>query len=153
MADDFQVDLAVGANTVKVKVTAEDTVTTETYTVVVTRAASTDASLSDLDLSWDDSGTATDITLSPAFNATSSSYTASVANSVDQITVVPTENDDGATVAYFDGDDNALSDADSVADDFQVNLNAGAKHDQGQGDGRGHRHHRDLHRGGDTRGL
>ena len=35
--------LVVGANTFKVKVTAEDTTTTETYTVVVTRAADTTA--------------------------------------------------------------------------------------------------------------
>ena len=34
-----QVSLIVGANTIKVKVTAEDTTTTNTYTVVVTRAA------------------------------------------------------------------------------------------------------------------
>ncbi len=34
-----QVDLEVGENTIKVQVTAEDTTTTETYTVVVTRAA------------------------------------------------------------------------------------------------------------------
>ena len=34
-----QVDLVVGANTIKVKVTAEDDATTETYTVVVTREA------------------------------------------------------------------------------------------------------------------
>ena len=33
-----QVDLDVGANTIKVKVTAGDTITTETYTVTVTRA-------------------------------------------------------------------------------------------------------------------
>lgn len=48
----FQVDLEPGANTIKVKVTAEDTVTTATYTVVVTRAAPTapaDALLSNLD--------------------------------------------------------------------------------------------------------
>ena len=42
--DDFQVDLDVGANTIKVKVTAEDDSTIKTYTVVVTRAASTPAS-------------------------------------------------------------------------------------------------------------
>ena len=117
-----------GANTIKVEVTAEDTVTTETYTVVVTRAdVSTDASLGDLDLSWDDSGTATDIALSPAFNATTTTYTAGVANAVVRITVVPTENDDGATVAYFDGDDNALTDADGVAEDFQVDLDVAAR--------------------------
>ena len=42
--DDFQVDLDVCANTIKVKVTAEDDSTIKTYTVVVTRAASTPAS-------------------------------------------------------------------------------------------------------------
>ena len=36
-----QVDLAVGANTFKVRVTAEDTTTTQTYTVVVTRESIT----------------------------------------------------------------------------------------------------------------
>ena len=35
----FQADLDVGANTIKVKVTAEDSDTTETYTVTVTREA------------------------------------------------------------------------------------------------------------------
>ena len=40
--DDFQVALDVGENTIKVKVTAQDTSTTETYTVVVTRAALVD---------------------------------------------------------------------------------------------------------------
>ena len=48
----FQVALESGANTIKVKVTAEDTVHTATYTVVVTRAvpmASADALLSNLD--------------------------------------------------------------------------------------------------------
>ena len=37
--DGQQVALAEGANTIKVKVTAEDTMATETYTVIVTRAA------------------------------------------------------------------------------------------------------------------
>ena len=37
-----QVDLEVGENTIKVQVTAEDTTTTETYTVVVTRAPPAD---------------------------------------------------------------------------------------------------------------
>ena len=40
-ADGFQVALAVGADTIKVKVTAEDGVTEKTYTVVVTRQGPT----------------------------------------------------------------------------------------------------------------
>ena len=87
--------------------------------------ASTDATLSGLELTWDDAGTATDITLDPTFDTATTAYTAEVGNSVDEITVVPTENDAGATVAYFDGDDMSLTDADSVADDFQVDLSVG----------------------------
>ena len=41
MTTDHQVALEVGENTIKVKVTAEDDATTETYTVVVTRQAQT----------------------------------------------------------------------------------------------------------------
>ena len=50
---DGTVALAVGANTITVEVTAEDTSTTKTYTVTVTRAAaiSTDATLDSLSLS------------------------------------------------------------------------------------------------------
>jgi len=42
------ISLAVGANTITTEVTAEDGSTTKTYTLTVTRAASTDATLSDL---------------------------------------------------------------------------------------------------------
>ena len=42
-ATGFQVNLSVAANTIKVKVTAQDGNTTQTYTVVVTRGASADA--------------------------------------------------------------------------------------------------------------
>ena len=50
--DGFQVDLEVGANTINVRVTAEDGSTTRTYTMVVTRRASrvsADALASNLD--------------------------------------------------------------------------------------------------------
>ena len=50
--DGFQVDLAVGENTIKAKVTAADTSTTRVYTLLVTRdeiRASPDALLSNLD--------------------------------------------------------------------------------------------------------
>ena len=58
-----QVDLAVGANVIRIKVDAADAMATKTYTVTVTRAtatASTDANLSSLNLSR--------VTLSPAFD-------------------------------------------------------------------------------------
>ena len=87
---------------------------------------STDATLGGLDLTWDDGGTATDITLDPAFDAATTAYTASVANGVDRITIDGTKGDDGATVAYLDGSESILTDADRNAAGFQVDLGVGA---------------------------
>lgn len=85
--------LSVGSNTLSLVVTAQDGVTTRTYTVIVTRAAvvlSSDASLSALSLS---SGT-----LSPAFAAATLSYAATVANSVPSVTVTPVATNSGASI-------------------------------------------------------
>ena len=62
---------------------------------------STDATLSALALSG--------VTLSPAFVSTTETYTATVGNSVTATTVTATPTDSGATVAFKDGDDNALT--------------------------------------------
>ena len=87
---DASVALSVGKNVITVEVTAEDNSTTKTYTVTVTRGEppSTDATLSALILSGIDSGT---------FDSTTTSYSASVVNSVSQTTVTPTVNDSGAS--------------------------------------------------------
>ena len=118
--DSFEVDLSEGANAIKVKVTAEDATTTETYTVTVTRGpASTDATLGALSLS---SGT-----LSPAFASAHTSYTASVAYAVTRVTVAPTKNQAVAAIAYLDGSDDALTDADTASTgSFEVDLSVGA---------------------------
>ena len=87
---------------------------------------SSDATLTGLGLTWDDSGTATDIALNPVFNASTTSYTASVANGVDRITIAGAKSDSGARVDYFDGTDTALTDADGNAAGFQVDLGVGA---------------------------
>ena len=114
-----QVDLDVGSNTIKVKVTALDGTTTKTYTVTVTRAAaSTDATLSALSLS--------DVTLDPTFVYSTETYTASVANSISRVTVTGTPNQTAATVAYLAGDDTAITDADINTDGHQVDLDEGA---------------------------
>ena len=63
---------------------------------VKSSTASTDASLSGLALENPDDNSA--ITLSPTFATGTTSYTASVANSVDEITVLPTTNDGDATI-------------------------------------------------------
>ena len=76
--------------------------------------ASTDASLSGLSLSTG--------TLAPAFAAATTSYAATVANTVSRVTVTPVRNHTGATVAYLDGSDAALADADPNTDHQQVDL-------------------------------
>ena len=118
----FQTPLAAGANTIKVKVTADDDFTTLTYTITVTRgAASTDATLSALALT--DAANGNTIFLTPGGNRT---YTTSVISSVDEITVLPTVSESNATVAYLNASDTALTDADVAKDDFQVALAVGA---------------------------
>ena len=101
---DGTVSLAVGSNVITVEVTAEDDSTTQTYTVRVTRAEppSTDATLKGLTLSDVNFGT---------FSSATTSYTASVANSVTQTTVTPTVNDSGASYVITLG---GVTDADGT---------------------------------------
>ena len=83
--------LVVGSgNVIAVVVTAQDGVTTQTYTVTVTRAGSSEANLSALSLSG--------MTLSPAFASGTVEYTASVANSVTETTVMASASDANASV-------------------------------------------------------
>ena len=90
---DGVIPLAVGDNVITIVVTAQDGNTTRTYTVTVTRLVSlqqtsTDATLSALTLSDVNFGT---------FASGTSSYSASVANSVTSTTVTPTLNDSDAS--------------------------------------------------------
>ncbi len=73
---------------------------------------STDAALSELSVSG--------VTLSPVFAADTTSYTASVANSVTSTTVTATPNDNDAKVVT------TPADADDNADGHQVNLDVGS---------------------------
>ena len=86
---------------------------------------SSDASLTGLDLTWDDSGTATDIVLSPTFNAATTAYSASVANDVGQITITGRKSDDRAGITYLGAADSARTDADRNTNGFQVDLDVG----------------------------
>ena len=78
---------------ISVVVTAQDGVTTATYTIKVTRQPSSDASLSGLRLS----DGANEVSLDRVFAAATTDYAASVANSVASVT--PTVNHQGATAA------------------------------------------------------
>ena len=78
---------------------------------------STDATLSGLTLS--------EGTLTPDFATTTTSYMASVENSVSQITVTPTTTHASSTVELLDSDDMALTDADAGTESHQVALAVG----------------------------
>ena len=106
------INLAVGANTLAVVTTAQDGTTTKTYTIVVTRAASSNADLSALTLSVG--------TLSPTFVSGTTNYSASVTNATASITVTPTVADATATVKV-----NGIS-VNSGAASGSISLNVGA---------------------------
>ena len=83
--------LVVGfGNVITVVVTAQDGETTQTYTVTVTRAGSTEASLSALSLRG--------VTLTPAFSSGTTAYAASVGHAVTESTVTATASDANASV-------------------------------------------------------
>ena len=82
---DGVVPLAVGAgNVIAVVVTAQDGGSSQTYTVMVTRAGSSEASLSGLSSSGDGGKV---FALSPAFAAVTTDYTATVDHDVSAATV------------------------------------------------------------------
>ena len=94
-----------------------------TVTIEANDPPSADATLSGLALkdASDDSA----IDLNETFAAPTKSYTAGVANDVDEITVEPT-SDHNATFAYLNALDTALTDADTLKTGFQAALAVGA---------------------------
>ena len=86
-------------------------------------SASDDATLSDLEL---EDNTSTAITLSPSFVSGTTTYSAGVVNSVDEITITPTVNESNASYEIQDNAGTALTDADTNTTGFQVDLSEGA---------------------------
>jgi gliding motility-associated-like protein len=84
------IQLTVGPNTITTVVTAQNGTTTNTYTVFVTRAPSSDASLTNLIVSKG--------TLTPAFSSSTFTYADNVPNAATGITVTPTNSDNTATI-------------------------------------------------------
>ena len=98
------------------------------------RAVSSDATLSALALR-DASDNA--VALEPGtFASGTTSYNATVANSVSQIKVEPTANDSDADIKYLDDGDATLPDADTSTAVFDFVLAEGGERRQGQGDRR-----------------
>ena len=87
-----------------------------------TSTASDDATLNDLEL---EDNTSTDITLTPTFASATTTYTANVANSVDEITITPTVNESNASYQIQDSTGTALTDSDTNTTGFQVDLSEG----------------------------
>ena len=88
-----------------------------------TTPLSTNATLSGLALK--DAADDSTIDLNETFAAATKSYTVTVANDVDEITVEPA-SDHNATFAYLNASDTALTDADTVKTGFQAALAVGA---------------------------
>ncbi|MBN2159515.1 MAG: cadherin-like beta sandwich domain-containing protein [Spirochaetes bacterium] len=107
------IDLVEGPNTVTITVTAEDGITTKTYTLTITRltGASTNANLASLSMSAG--------ALSPGFAEDTLTYCASVENAIGAITVTPTAAGVGATIT-INGDP-----VDSGFESSLIDLDAG----------------------------
>ena len=100
-------------------------ITVKLFQEGTTPILSTDATLNALALQ--DASDNSAITLSPStFVSTTTSYTASEANDVDEITVLPTVNESNATYEIQNSGGTALTDADSNKTGFQVDLAVGA---------------------------
>lgn len=84
------IPLVVGPNTITTIVTAQDGVTTDTYTLVVTRAPSSDAALTDITVSQGK--------LTPSFSSGTMAYADSVSSDVTSMTVTATVSDNTATI-------------------------------------------------------
>ena len=113
--DDFQVSVSEGANTIKVKVTAEDTSTTATYTVTVTRAPNAVPTFTD------------GATTSRHFNETFGDTFIPSAPPI-RTPVVATDTDTTDTLSYsLEGDDAAKFDI--VSTSGQLLTRVGEKYD------------------------
>ena len=117
--DGHQTNLGVGETTITITVTAEDGSTIKRYTVAITRKAplSTDAELTTLTVT--DAKDSSAVALTPTFDAATTGYTASVANSVNQVTVAATTNDSEASVS-LPTDDNTTKNG------TQIDLSVGS---------------------------
>ena len=95
---------------------------TSTLRMELTGTVHPPATLSDLVLEDADDNT---IALTPTFDTETTSYTASVGNLIDEITITPTGTDSAATFEYLDAVNNAIMDANTMKAGQQVSLAVG----------------------------
>jgi gliding motility-associated-like protein len=84
------IPLSIGPNIITIVVTAQDGITTQTYTITVTRAATASVNLADL--------TVSNGSLTPSFTAGTTHYDVSVGNAITSITITPTAVDATASI-------------------------------------------------------
>ena len=113
---DFQRNLLVGNNVTKIKVTAEDGVTTKTYTLTILRQ-STDA---DLSLVQIDGSAPT-----PRFHEDTTTYTKAVPLATTQVTISAFGKNNQQTIEFLDESDNTLTDQSTTDIGFQLNISEG----------------------------
>ena len=115
---DGMVDLSVGRNVVRIQVTAEDGVAVRNYFLVITRAlagASSNANLTTFTVAGSGGAAATTApTVSPSPKKDVTSYTARVSNDTTTITVTPTLENAGASVAVTSDNDPTVTEAGGV---------------------------------------
>ena len=117
--------LSVGSNSLEVRVTAEDTSFTKTYTVTVTRR-SPSADLSGLSArtATSETGMYSALTLSPAFSAGTTSYSAEVGSTVSHLKLTATAFETAATLQI--GKTGGLASATSGTETAAIALAVGA---------------------------
>ena len=93
-----------------------------------------------------------DLTLTPTFESGVYTYTASVANTVAEVTVTPTKSDTNATIEYLDESDATLDRRQHHGYRPSGGGGGGRHRHQGEGDGRGRQRHPDLHGDGEAGG-
>ncbi len=104
------ISLNPGANIITVKVTAQNGVTTRTYTITVNKSASSNANLTELNVSIG--------ALNPAFAPGTSNYTATEANSTTSVQVIARPENDKATLTINGG-------GSKVGSSYQSTINLG----------------------------
>ena len=97
--------LVPGDNLVKFMVTSPDGSRIKFYKIHVNKDAATDATLESLSLVDSTTSTPVALTLSPAFNPATTTYTASVGAAVTSVTLTGIQNHDGATISNDGGPD------------------------------------------------